>query len=254
MLGLVSYSGSESESDDSEESHSKYDIQETEESSRKKRKFSSGSDEETCQSQKLPLPKLFGNTLVKSVRDKNGKHKGRKRTFDHFEGNWPTYIYIPVKDSPNFKIVYDQTIKSLTRQYSSTVHTYPLNMCHISISRTVPIRHYWITPIFDKLKELFSGKEKFYYTLHSIQVYTNDEKTRTFIGFDVSTGHNTFVNLVEKTDKIFKEFDLEKYYQSPSFHASIAWVLGDKKEEIESYFRCNGGCIISGFSSGLSHH
>lgn len=274
MLGIVNYSDSESEDDIKTEDENATGTEEktaengaaivtgvvkqnTDVSLKRRAEGNdddseSDEDEETsCKERKLPLPSLFRRT--RTIKDEKHKHEGRKRTFDHFEGNWATYVYIPVNESPNFVTIYDRITNNLRRQYGNVIHYFPVNSCHVSISRTVPIRHYWMTPLFEKLKELFACKKKFFYSLASIKVYTNDEKTRTFVGLDVSTGHETYLNFIKNVDGIFKEFNLEKYYECPSFHASIAWCLGNKKEKLEKFFEEHSPVIMAGFPGGIVH-
>jgi len=203
-------------------------------------------EEQVSKTAELPLPDVFNShqTFGKCVRKRKKRegdeHGGRKRTFDHVEGNWPTCVYVSLQHAHNFQAELDTLLKCLRQRFAHELHAFPLNSCHISVSRTVPIRHYWIEPMYEKLKLLLSGSKMFHFSFDSIRVYTNDEKTRTFVGFQISHGADRFLDLVEKTDQIYKDFDLPLYYSEPSFHASVAWLLGDRKDEIDVYLSKSG--------------
>jgi U6 snRNA phosphodiesterase len=69
--------------------------------------------------------------------------------------------------------------------------------------------------------------------LNELELYCNDEKTRTFIGIKVFEEDAKFLEtLVKKYDNCLDSYNLQKYYQPPSFHISILWCLGDKREAL----------------------
>ena len=161
----------------------------------------------------LPLPNAFVNETSndgypKKRRKKTDHHSCRKRTFEHVEGNWATYMYVPVQPSDNYKNEYEDIIKCLRLGFPDGLHVFPMDSCHISVSRTVPIRHYWIEPMFDKLKMLLKGMQSFSYSFSAVKVYTNDEKTRTFVGLEISQGYERFTDLIKRTDQIYADFNL----------------------------------------------
>ncbi|XP_057305075.1 U6 snRNA phosphodiesterase 1-like [Hydractinia symbiolongicarpus] len=231
MSKLVSYSDSGSE-DSGSATESDDTIKPCNRSRKRKQDSKYGGNK-----QKLPLPpNLFEKEVnLTDNKQKLIKHNGRIRSFDHFEGNWATYIYIPLQSTTSFTNFYESIAEVLTAGYKKDIHLFPISDCHISCSRTVSLRHYWIEPIFKELQQKFLNKMSYTYGLQKIQVYVNDEKTRTFIGVEVIQGVQDFKNITTKVDSIYSDYKLEKYYDPPSFHTSIAWVLGDKKDEIENY-------------------
>jgi len=94
---------------------------------------------------------------------------------------------------------------------------------------------------------------RFFLLFDGVQVYCNEERTRTFIGIETRTGRDSLVSMVTALDQCLKEYDLETFYevslflklvlvdrvlfQNPSFHMSIAWCLGDAREELERYLK-----------------
>lgn len=66
-------------------------------------------------------------------------------------------------------------------------------------------------------------------------MYCNEDKTRTFISICVAEANcDRLKNLVNSVDRSFTEFNLEQFYNNPSFHVSILWCLGDHKKIINS--------------------
>ncbi|XP_065661321.1 U6 snRNA phosphodiesterase 1 [Hydra vulgaris] len=257
MSGLVSYSDSENESADEmqneklETNTKKIDVQSNIVNTKKKRKII---DLKTNLSQNcnkiapLPVPisiqKMFSSqnidimsssiklvTNLSTTSRLNKKLPGKVRTFEHFEGNWPTYVFTPLTINSNTISLYNYLVHNF-KDLSLTF--FQLDECHISLSRTVPIRHYWMEPLYSKLKDCIP-LHSFTYSFLNIKVYVNDEKTRTFIGVEINSGYSKLKEITDSVDKVFKEFGLDIYYKEPSFHVSFAWCLGDKKTEIEKY-------------------
>lgn len=74
---------------------------------------------------------------------------------------------------------------------------------------------------------------RFILELTHLNVYCNEDKTRTFISICVAeTFCGNLKKLVKTIDHVFKEFNLPIFYEKPSFHVSILWCLGDQKSII----------------------
>lgn len=66
-----------------------------------------------------------------------------------------------------------------------------------------------------------------------LNVYCNEDKTRTFISIGVAESNcDKLKILVNSVDRCFNEFNLETFYENPSFHVSILWCLGDQQQII----------------------
>ena len=57
-----------------------------------------------------------------------------------------------VKASVHFESLVVSVVECLSAVTSHEVHMIPCDELHLSVSRTVPIRHYWIDPIVQQLK------------------------------------------------------------------------------------------------------
>ncbi|NWX91654.1 USB1 phosphodiesterase, partial [Nothoprocta pentlandii] len=109
----------------------------------------------------------------------------------------------------------------------------PVDDFHVSLSQSVVLRYHWINPFVQSLKERLAPFHRFFCLANQVKVYTNQNKTRTFIGLEVSTGHFQLLELVSEVDKVMDEFDLPTFYKDPSFHISLAWCVGDLTSRLE---------------------
>ncbi|KAM5126880.1 U6 snRNA phosphodiesterase 1 [Mantella aurantiaca] len=103
---------------------------------------------------------------------------------------------------------------------------------HISQSQTVILRHHWIQPFIQSLRQRLGSRKRFLCIANRLKVYTNQEKSRTFLGLEVSVGRSQLLDVVAEVDQSLQEFSLETFYQNPSFHVSLAWCAGDESERL----------------------
>uniref|UniRef100_A0A8C6VN33 U6 snRNA phosphodiesterase n=1 Tax=Naja naja TaxID=35670 RepID=A0A8C6VN33_NAJNA len=187
----------------------------------------------------LPLPdsvrRMFRDQEEEErVEDDCGKHGGRQRTFPHERGNWATHVYMPYKAGEDFLdllqllLVCGRTyVPQLTGQEEF----------HISLSQGVVLRHHWINSFVQSLKGRLASCHRFVFRADRVKVYTNETKTRTFVGLEVSSGHSQVLELVTEVDEVMEEFNLMPFYKDPSFHMSLAWCVGNMSEAL------GGQCI-----------
>ncbi|XP_077165905.1 U6 snRNA phosphodiesterase 1 isoform X1 [Paroedura picta] len=184
---------------------------------------------------RLPVPDSVLNMFrdqeeKETVVDDRSKHGGRVRTFAHERGNWATYIYVPYEAQEDFL--------DLLQLLLAHAHTYVASLTaaaefHISLSQSVVLRHHWINPFVQSLKEHLSSFQRFVCRADQVKIYTNDTKTRTFVGLEISAGHAQFLELVSEVDRVMEEFNLSPFYKNPSFHLSLAWCVGNLSEKLE---------------------
>lgn len=176
---------------------------------------------------RFPVPEIFGknvkNKMVHKEQDKNGKI----RNFPHEPGIWATYVYLPVDPFSEF-LNYLETLKEFLE---------PLNVnladdFHISLTRTVVLRHHWIHGFTEAVRKRLSDFYSFEINLRGLKVYTNEEKTRTFLSITVEEGIENLSSVVSELDFCLKEYKLRPFYKNPSFHLSLLWCSGDKYNEI----------------------
>ncbi|XP_070616732.1 U6 snRNA phosphodiesterase 1 isoform X1 [Erythrolamprus reginae] len=187
----------------------------------------------------LPLPdsvrRMFRDQEEKErVVDDCSKHEGRLRTFPHEQGNWATHVYMPYKAGEDFLDLL-QLLLICGRTYVPLLTGQ--EEFHISLSQGVVLRHHWIHSFVQSLKERLASCHRFVFRADQVKVYTNETKTRTFVGLEVSSGHSQMLELVSEVNEVTHEFNLQPFYKDPSFHMSLAWCVGDMSEAL------GGQCI-----------
>lgn len=194
----------------------------------------------------------FFESKVKKVVESD---TSRTRNKVHVHGNWPTLIFIPSKHlaiEEYFQLFIvslkvegreevDRTVKEITkdREFSSVDPITAEFPFHLSLSRTFYLKHHqkdlFCSKLTERLKALLSsfpvGAIEF--KSERLAVYTNDERSTTFIAVDIEND-STVIKYIEEIDSILKEFGLPVYYQSPKLHFSLVWCKGDLKDLIAS--------------------
>ncbi|XP_066875792.1 U6 snRNA phosphodiesterase 1 isoform X5 [Kogia breviceps] len=162
--------------------------------------------------------------------DDSAKHGGRVRTFPHERGNWATHVYVPYEAREEFLDLLEVLLPHAQTYVPRLVR---MEAFHLSLSQSVVLRHHWILPFVQALKGRVASFQRFCFTADRVKIYTNQEKTRTFVGLEVTSGHTQFLDLVSEVDRVMEEFDLTTFYQDPSFHISLAWCVGDARLQLE---------------------
>jgi len=184
---------------------------------------------EAVQANEIPLPASINAMFIERereiVHDDPALHDGRIRAFGHEKNNWASYIYIDLQDceldeAKNF-IVKELDLESIEHH-------------HLSISRVVSLRHHWIDPLTKTLKDNLEQGKAFPLSLDKLQVYANDDKTRTFVGLEATVGVKELQKLTSSVDHCFREYKLPPFYYPPSFHVSLGWCLGDRRAQIRA--------------------
>lgn len=187
------------------------------------------------------------------TRENNNKHNGKTRTFPHERGNWATYVYIRCKYSRNIIIFFYLNISYFTGletesmqflqqhiidffQNYEQIQFHPIDNLHLSLTRTIVLKHHWIGAFVESIKEILVNIKKFKLHLDNINVYCNDDKTRTFVSLTIAdTDTHPIKELVKQFDKCLEEFKMSKFYVNASFHVSVLWCLGDERLKITQH-------------------
>lgn len=189
--------------------------------------------EEQVPKTRLPLPgcllAMFPDEVDPQTED-SSLHGGRLRSFKHERGNWATYVYFPYNIEEEFGELLEELL-SLAR--ARGVVLTPQEEFHLSLSQTVVLRHHWIQPFTQSLRAGLVHCKRFVCSAGRLKVYCNAERTRTFLGMEVCTGHAQLLHLVQVVDRTMTEFHLDTFYKDPSFHVSLAWCVGDLTEQMK---------------------
>ncbi|XP_048731028.2 U6 snRNA phosphodiesterase 1-like [Ostrea edulis] len=188
-----------------------------------------GSEKKTRTAEFLPLPDTIKSLFSNEHKhlDNSENHEGRTRSFEHLEGNWATHINVPYNPDERMIELIEELLMCL-RPFDFK----PMKELHLSLSRTVAIRHHWIKPLTESLQNRFKLLPRTCCEISSVKLYTNDEKTRTFLSLTVSTPGDILHEYTQAVDECFEEYKLQKYYENPSYHMSIGWCLCDVIQQI----------------------
>ncbi|XP_068588083.1 U6 snRNA phosphodiesterase 1 [Cebidichthys violaceus] len=202
--------------------------------------------EEQVAKTRLPVPgcllAMFPDE-VSSQTEESSLHGGRVRSFKHERGNWATYVYLPYHPEEDFGELLEELLSAAGAH--GAVWTAQEEF-HLSLSQTVVLRHHWIQPFNQSLKAGLVHCKRFACSAGRLRVYCNAERTRTFLGMEVCTGHAQLLDLAQAVDRTMKEFRLETFYKEPSFHVSLAWCVGDLTGQMEE--------CIQGMQSLIDDH
>ncbi|XP_062403280.1 U6 snRNA phosphodiesterase 1 isoform X2 [Sardina pilchardus] len=194
---------------------------------------------------RLPVPDTVLHMFQEEQKvDDSAQHGGRVRSFKHEPGIWATYVFLPYTPDEAFLDLLDE-VTALAR--SLDVPLTHAEEFHISLSQTVVLRHHWIQPFVQSLRNSLADTKRFLCLAQRLNIYSNSEKTRTFVGLEISTGHAQLTGLAKVIDKTMEEFRLATFYQNPSFHVSLGWCVGDQTAQLQS------ACLAQ-LQSLLDHH
>ncbi|XP_075146341.1 U6 snRNA phosphodiesterase 1 [Haematobia irritans] len=151
-------------------------------------------------------------------------HQGRIRSFKHERGNWATYVFIGVPLSSVLEDVQD----ICQAYFKDTCDLNAVSDLHISLSKTVVLQYHFIESFVKNLEDIFTPIQSFITSLSQLKVYTNAERTRTFLAVKVEDIHlQKMLQILQHVDGVMKNFKLATFYEEPSFHISILWCVGD---------------------------
>lgn len=163
--------------------------------------------------------------------DNPDQHQGRQRSVKHERGIWATFLYIPVpladpiEDSQNR--IKDYCHETLNLELET------MENLHISVTKLLILKHHWIQSFVDTIAEKIKCLSPFKISFGEIEIYCNEERTRTFLGVKTLEVAD-LLELTGHLDVCLEEFKLSKYYKEPSFHMSIMWCLGDQSGILKS--------------------
>jgi hypothetical protein len=180
--------------------------------------------------------------------DNPALHQGRKRAQPHVEGNWPTHVYIPIPLSSNPKLwALLKTAMADAKGRVPELHTF-LNghpddtsgttrdaaEIHISLSRPLFLRAHQRDNVkkavkriadssapyvciglwFCRLKSLMlCPRRRFPSSFACFTMFTNDEKTRSFLSVEIGAGHADVRNILYDLSRDPHELMRVVYYK-----------------------------------------
>lgn len=103
---------------------------------------------------------------------------------------------------------------------------------HISLSRTVPIKHRQIQSLTTQVARNIRKLPPYSITLTGLRAMVNEDRTRSFVCLDVAAGRRNVVEMVAAVDRAFIMHGLPGFHEHPQPHLSFGWLPGDKGAEL----------------------
>jgi U6 snRNA phosphodiesterase len=214
-------------------------------------------------------------------------NQGRVRSFPHVPGNFAVHVFIDVptpelcrRPLENLLLQIKQIfpdfspVKSLNCDDGKT----PLALFlaqpsyHVSLSRTLPIRLPHAEPLLISLRNNLHHIKRFTLCIHPIlEVFLNDDKTRTFlalkasanpvvsvqqllltekqeaavavVGAALKNNNDPLLQAIDAVSDAFEIEELQRFYDTPIPHISLGWLSGDQSAALSA-------AVLGGGSDG----
>ena len=188
---------------------------------------------------------------------------GRVRSFAHVEGNYAGFIYVPMRGIVGLEAAAVSATRlaqaALTRNWKCRqsldnqplLRRIPVHELHLSVSRTFALRRRQIEPLVEQLRRNIQGLPCFDASLQGIDLYSNDEKTRSFVGLSLAGGRTRMQSTTRAVDQALSTLSLEPFYKEMRFHVSVAWFAGPVPEGLPSTLVFAAGAEVESGDGGL---
>ncbi|KAL4080839.1 hypothetical protein J3A83DRAFT_4355776 [Scleroderma citrinum] len=204
----------------------------------------SSSDESNVEESRK-LPPLSASLLPTVPVDNPAEHQGRIRSFPHVEGQYATYIYVPLVLDPGealYNLVTEMVCKAREEvkglwaigevednELGSDIHSKTMaNLeLHISLSLPILLRAHQREEFKQAVRRVAQSVPPFDASFAALNELTNDESTRTFLAMEVGAGHIELRHILDLLTPTLRSLRQKEFYTDPKFHASIAWALLD---------------------------
>ncbi|KAF8839549.1 hypothetical protein BDN67DRAFT_953221 [Paxillus ammoniavirescens] len=185
------------------------------------------------------LPTLSSSLIIPTPIDNPALHQGRVRTVPHVEGQYATYIYVPLVLHPKdalYTLLED--VLTFAQEPVPSLHAIgrqsdgqPAGVraarweLHISLSRPLFLRAHQREEFKRAIQQVVSSLAPFDASFATFSELTNDERTRTFLALEVGAGHVELRRCLDLLSPTLRLLRQKEFYADPKFHASIAWAL-----------------------------
>ncbi|KIK95804.1 hypothetical protein PAXRUDRAFT_11220 [Paxillus rubicundulus Ve08.2h10] len=191
---------------------------------------------------KRKLPTLSSSLTIPTPIDNPALHQGRVRTIPHVEGQYATYIYVPLVLHPK-DVLYTLLQDVLKFAEEPVPSLYPIGRqsdgqiagsraaqweLHISLSHPLFLRAHQREEFKRAIQQVASSLAPFDASFAAFSELTNDERTRTFLAVEVGAGHVELRRCLDLLSPTLRLLRQKEFYADPKFHASIAWALLEK--------------------------
>ncbi|KAG6372804.1 hypothetical protein JVT61DRAFT_7211 [Boletus reticuloceps] len=195
--------------------------------------------DEQPRQRKRKLPTLSTSLTVPAPVDDPALHQGRVRTVPHVEGQYATYIYVPlvlhhkdalytlVEDALSLAKTQVPFLHAIGGQEHAQVKPVRWEL-HISLSRPLFLRAHQRDGFKRAVREMASSIAPFDASFITFSELTNDERTRNFLALEVGAGHGELCRCLDFLGPTLRQLRQKEFYVDPKFHTSIAWALMER--------------------------
>ncbi|KIY52798.1 hypothetical protein FISHEDRAFT_63725 [Fistulina hepatica ATCC 64428] len=214
---------------------------------------------------KLPLPSLSTTVFTPAHVDNPALHQGRIRSSPHVDGQFAVHIYVSLvlkeleaslrdlvleiieetrQRVPTFHTFWSCNVSEDERKDSSDVRHLPQPELHVSLSRPIFVRAHQRGDMKRCVRDVAREHKPFLASFVSVSDYSNDERTRGFLGIDVGAGYHELQSLLADLHPVLENTRQQAYYDEPRFHASVGWVLLDSAKDYTNMSdSCSSGSL-----------
>ncbi|KAI0262432.1 hypothetical protein BC834DRAFT_828908 [Gloeopeniophorella convolvens] len=185
---------------------------------------------------KRKLPALVAHLTPAVPVDDPSKHQGRARTTPHVEGQWASYVYVPIVLRGPLRGIVERAV-AIARGEAPSVRLLgtdqgrddvaSLRELHVSLTRPFFLRPHQKEEMKQAVRRVAKDHAPFTASFAAFSDLTNDERTRTFLCLEVGAGHQELRTLSNALTPSLLSFRQKEYYEQPRFHSSFAWTLLD---------------------------
>jgi hypothetical protein len=207
------------------------------------------------------MPPVEGNADITTSTQRISEQQqvsidGRVRSFPHVVGIWAGFVYVPLRRIEGIEAAAvratNMAAAILNKNWKSgqcagnqpLLHRIPVQDMHLSISRTFALRRPQIDPVVELLRKNLNSLPGFDAAVSGIDLYSNDDKTRSFVGLSLSLGAMRMQMLTRAVDHALTAFSLDPFYEEMRFHVSVAWFAGPLPEGVPTTLVGDDGVVI----------
>ncbi|XP_058817360.1 U6 snRNA phosphodiesterase 1 [Topomyia yanbarensis] len=162
----------------------------------------------------------------------SSKHQGRIRSFAHERGIWASYVFVDYNDVDPISDFQQLIIEKISNDLKLKLER--VDKLHLSLTKTFVLRHHNISAFVETIRCVLRENKRFPILLSDLAIYVNEENTRTFLAVKVHDNSVGSLNkLVDKLNDCMRLYKLPEFYKDRSFHVSILWALGNKRQLLQ---------------------
>ncbi|KAF8488149.1 hypothetical protein F5888DRAFT_1623416, partial [Russula emetica] len=169
------------------------------------------------------------------------KHQGRTRTTPHVDGQWATYVYIPIAMRGTLRRIVEHAVDIARKGGGDSGTSVDVHMLgssdsnsnivacelHVSLTRLFFLRAYQREEMKCAVRDAANAHPPFVASFAAFSDLTNNERTWDFLCMEIGAGHQELRALSDALAPTLRSFRQKEDYERPHFQALFAWVLLD---------------------------